>query len=233
MTRLETPRLVLTSWRSEDAGEAFALWGDPEVMRFVGNVHENAERSRAAIEAAIDAEARDGVCLWRLRRRDGEPLGCCGFHVYDGPGSRRAGTRWLELAYHLRPAGWGQGYATEAASACLTYARARGWTHVVAFTAEGNHASRQVLDKLGLSPDGVEEEQTRHLLVLQSPVMAAAESLEALVDEMLADGKLTREELARFEAEMLADGQLSIEERRQIDRLLQAITNGEVTIVEP
>ena len=35
-----------------------------------------------------------------------------------------------------------------------------------------------------------------------------------LVDEMLADGKLTRAELKRFEAELLADGQLSIDERR-------------------
>lgn len=58
------------------------------------------------------------------------------------------------------------------------------------------------------------------------------ESMEALVDEMLADGKLTREELKRFEAEMLADGQLSIEERRQIDRLLNAIAKGEVTVVD-
>lgn len=56
--------------------------------------------------------------------------------------------------------------------------------------------------------------------------------MEALVDEMLADGKLTRQELKRFEAEMLADGELSLDERRQIDRLLEAIANGDVTVVE-
>ena len=56
--------------------------------------------------------------------------------------------------------------------------------------------------------------------------------MAALVDEMLADGKLTREELERFEAEMLADGQLSIDERRQIDRLLEAIAKGVVTVVD-
>ncbi len=62
--------------------------------------------------------------------------------------------------------------------------------------------------------------------------MGSAKSMAALVDEMLADGKLTREELKRFEAEMLADGQLSVDERKQIDRLLKAIANGEVTVVD-
>lgn len=59
-----------------------------------------------------------------------------------------------------------------------------------------------------------------------------SKSMEALVDEMLADGKLTRAELKRFEAELLADGQLSIDERRQIDRLLDAISKGDVTVVD-
>jgi polyhydroxyalkanoate synthesis regulator phasin len=55
-------------------------------------------------------------------------------------------------------------------------------------------------------------------------------SIQVTVDEMLADGKLTREELKRFEAEMLADGSLSVEERRAIDRLLGAIASGQVTL---
>ena len=59
------------------------------------------------------------------------------------------------------------------------------------------------------------------------------QSIQATVDEIVADGKLTRDELKRFEAEMLADGTLSVEERRAIDRLLQAIQSGEVVLEEP
>ena len=55
-------------------------------------------------------------------------------------------------------------------------------------------------------------------------------NIHKTVDELLADGKLTRDELKRFEAEMLADGTLSVEERRAIDRLLQAIASGAVTL---
>lgn len=232
-TVIETARLTLRSWSPEDLREAFGLWSDPQVMADVGAVHENLERTRQALEGARQAEKRDGVCLWRLaRRQDDEPLGCCGFHRYEGPGSTRAGTSWLELAYHLRPSAWGHGYATEAARSCVQWARPRGFTHVVAFATIGNDASHRVLDKLGFVHQHTTDGQTSHQLVLQSPLMGSAKSMAALVDEMLADGKLTREELKRFEAEMLADGQLSVDERKQIDRLLQAIANGEVTVVD-
>ncbi|MCA9622407.1 MAG: hypothetical protein KC731_25465 [Myxococcales bacterium] len=58
-----------------------------------------------------------------------------------------------------------------------------------------------------------------------------SDDIEQLVSEMMADGEITRDELKRFEQKMLADGELSIQERRQIDRLLQAIADGTVTLV--
>ncbi len=166
MTKLVSARLLVTSWALADAPEAFALWGDPAVMRFVGAPHRDVSESRAALVEAIASEERHGVCLWRVVARTGEPLGCCGFHVYEGPGSRRPSTRWLELAYHLRPSAWGRGYATEAATGCLRHAKALGFSHVVALCDPANLGSAHVLDKLAFADDGIEGEQTRHLLVL-------------------------------------------------------------------
>ena len=166
MTKLESARLLLTSWTLADAAEAFALWGDASVMRFVGTPHRDVSRSEDALTEAIASEERHGVCLWRVRAAMQEPLGCCGFHVYDGPGSRRPATRWLELAYHLRRSAWGRGYATEAARRCIEHARTQGWSHVVALCHPHNLASARVLDKLGFVHDGDEGEQTRRLLVL-------------------------------------------------------------------
>lgn len=166
MIELASARLKLTSWTLDDACEAHALWGDPRVMRFVGAPHRDVAQSRATLRDAIDSERGHGVCLWRLRAQTGEPLGCCGFQLYEGPGSGRPSTRWLELAYHLRPSAWGRGFATEAATRCLEHAAAQGWTHVVALHHPQNHRSRRVLSKLGFAEDGVEEEQSRRLLVL-------------------------------------------------------------------
>jgi hypothetical protein len=57
-------------------------------------------------------------------------------------------------------------------------------------------------------------------------------TLEELVAEIVADRKLTRDELKRFEAKMLADGQLSVTERRCIDELLNLIASGKLQIVD-
>jgi RimJ/RimL family protein N-acetyltransferase len=173
--KLATARLELQSWTLDDAAEAHALWGDPHVMRHVGQHHDSPRRTEAALEAAMAAEQVEGVCLWRLTTRTGEPVGCCGFHRYDGPGSRAADATepwrsdWLELAYHLRPSCWGQGYATEAARACLKLAPDLGASHVVAFTAWRHVASRRVLDKLGFRRAGCDEAsgEFRHLLFVR------------------------------------------------------------------
>ena len=58
-----------------------------------------------------------------------------------------------------------------------------------------------------------------------------AENIEALVDEIVADGKLTTEEKKKIDAFMTADGVLSVEERKQIDRVLMMIAKGELEVV--
>ena len=49
----------------------------------------------------------------------------------------------LELGYHLLPEFQGQGLATEAATACVDLARARGVRRLIAIIDPGNLASRR------------------------------------------------------------------------------------------
>ena len=60
----------------------------------------------------------------------------------------------------------------------------------------------------------------------------ADEDFEQVVKEIIADGKLSRAELARFEASMMADGQLSVKERKILDHLLNMIANGELELTD-
>ena len=65
----------------------------------------------------------------------------------------------LELAYHLARPFWGQGYATEAARACLAYARdVLMATRITAGVHPDNPGSRRVLEKMGFHRVGPDPE---------------------------------------------------------------------------
>jgi [ribosomal protein S5]-alanine N-acetyltransferase len=155
----ETERLVLRTWESDDALDAFAIWGDPEVMRYVGAPLADLDSARRTLDRAADAQQRHGVSLWAVvEKASGEVIGACGFHfLADGPE--------LELAYHFKQPFWGRSFATEAASACVFYAtETLGATKISAGVGAGNAASRRVLEKVGFHyerldhSEGVDEE---------------------------------------------------------------------------
>jgi ribosomal-protein-alanine N-acetyltransferase len=80
---------------------------------------------------------------------------------------------WIvELGYYLGRPAWGQGYATEAARACLRYGfETCRLPRVVAVVRTENQASRHVLEKLGLrhDRDGVFYEAEASLMVIDRP----------------------------------------------------------------
>jgi RimJ/RimL family protein N-acetyltransferase len=60
------------------------------------------------------------------------------------------GRRSVELLYAVRSDSWGEGHATEMATAAMAHARRLGLAEVVGFTAITNRASRRVLEKAGM-----------------------------------------------------------------------------------
>jgi ribosomal-protein-alanine N-acetyltransferase len=147
----ETERLRLRTWEPVDFLDAFELWGNPEVMRYVGDPLADHEAARRTLERACEAQSRYGVSLWAMEEKaTGKLLGACGFHfVSDWP--------VLELAYHLKPAHWQQGLATEAARGCVRYGvDVLKAVKITASVQVGNVASRRVLEKLGFHPERIE-----------------------------------------------------------------------------
>lgn len=145
---IETERLLLRSWRDEDLEPFHAMGQDPEVMR-----HVRPMRGRDDCEAAIArhraAEARHGFCFWVLERKsDGAFLGFCGLRhgVPETPIARD-----IEAGWRLASAYWGQGYAREAASACLDWAfETLGVPRIVAITVAANTRSWGLMERLGM-----------------------------------------------------------------------------------
>jgi ribosomal-protein-alanine N-acetyltransferase len=92
---------------------------------------------------------RHGFGYWTVRRSDalnGEPLGFCGLKEME-----LHGRPVLNLFYRLDPAAWGNGFATEAATAVVTWAAMnRPGRPLIARVRPGNVASLRVATHAGL-----------------------------------------------------------------------------------
>jgi RimJ/RimL family protein N-acetyltransferase len=144
-----TTRLVLTPVSLADVEDLVLLHGDPEVAFWTG------PWTTAAVEAWVtemaNRWARDRVGKWLARERlDGSLVGRGGFTRIDLDGEMV-----LELGWALRDARTGRGYATELGQAALAWASEhQPGVPVVAFTEVHNHASRAVMERLGMRPVG-------------------------------------------------------------------------------
>ena len=145
---IETDRLILRRWRAEDAVPFHAMCQDAETMRYLGPL-----MSRADAEATVtrmNAVADEhGTCFWAVERRaDGKFLGFCG--IKPGPaGTPIAGEP--EIGWRLARETWGQGFAREAAAACLADAWRRGEERVFAITVPANERSWGLMIRLGMT----------------------------------------------------------------------------------
>ncbi len=150
---LTTDRLVLRTPEEGDLAMLRAYEADAEAMRYIGDgVTHRPEHAAATLAGFLAEWARVGHGRWTVALRDtGEAIGDCGFVRWrEGEADARP-----ELAYGFVRTAWGQGYATEAASAALEWAWAMlPFDEIVALTHPGNAASQRVLAKLGFEVAG-------------------------------------------------------------------------------
>lgn len=150
---IETERLELDELAVDrDELFVFQLLNEPGFLDNIGDREVNdLEGARAYIETGpVASYAANGFGLWRVvTKSDGHSIGICGLVRRDGLGDPDVGYAFLESS-------WGQGYAAEAAAATLVYARGKlGLERIVAITKPSNAASIRVLEKIGLTFDGV------------------------------------------------------------------------------
>jgi len=146
---LETERLRLRRWAEADVGPFAEMNADPEVMEFFPRALTRVESDELVerIEAGFE---RDGFGLWAVEVR--ETGGFVGFAGLNRVGFEARFTPAVEVGWRLARAAWGNGYATEAGRAALTFGFARvGLTEIVSFTTAANHRSRAVMERLGMA----------------------------------------------------------------------------------
>jgi ribosomal-protein-alanine N-acetyltransferase len=101
--------------------------------------------------------------MWAVDERDGDAVvGIAGLIWVEGHGPE------VEAAYLIRRDRWGRGYATEALREILRIGHAElGLERIVALAYPDNHASRHVMMKAGMRPQGTaaayDHDLTRHV----------------------------------------------------------------------
>jgi RimJ/RimL family protein N-acetyltransferase len=147
MQILETCRLILREFRSDDVDALARVLSDPETMRFYP-----APCDRAGVEAWVSRNVRryavHGHGLWAMiLKANGELVGDCGLTVQEVDGVDE-----IEIGYHVRRNLWGQGLATEAARACRDFGFARlPVERIISLIRPENLSSRRVAEKNGMT----------------------------------------------------------------------------------
>ena len=146
--QIKTDRLLLRQWSEEDRLPFHLMSSDPEVMRYFPKPLSANEADELILRLSDEIEQLGfGVCAVECRETK-EFIGCVGLHKlvdqYDF-------APCVEIAWRLAKSAWGQGYATEAASASLKHAFTElGMDEVVALTARVNQPSQKVMQRLGM-----------------------------------------------------------------------------------
>lgn len=148
---LRTERLVVTTWLPDDLDDLHRLHSDAIAMRYLGGRTETRAESEARLARYLDEQSSQGWTKWRVVTGDDRFVGRAGFGVWDDD---------RELGYALLRPWWGDGLATEVATALVDWHRRHpaprtsergGSMDLWGFADIDNTASVRVLAKTGLT----------------------------------------------------------------------------------
>lgn len=149
MFLFETERLGMRLLEPSDLNDIMTFWGDREVMRYCGGPGTR-ERELRAVEYYAELQQHRSLSVYGVfEKNDKCMIGACGFNPGEAEDE-------AELIYHFAKPYWGKGFATEAARACISYARSvQSIERIVASIDPQNVASGKILEKLGFLYEGM------------------------------------------------------------------------------
>jgi ribosomal-protein-alanine N-acetyltransferase len=157
---ITTKRLLLRELAAEDEAALYALEADPALYRYRDSGPPSKDEICAFLHRTRDALIRDPHLFYALAvvvPADGRLIGVVTLTI----------TNWelgqAELGYRLSPAYWGQGYASEAAQALVTFGFSTlGLHRIYALCHPDNAGSQRVMEKLGMRYEGHLREDWRY-----------------------------------------------------------------------
>ena len=150
--KIETERLLLRHMKVSDARDMYDYAHRPEVTRYLlWAPHDSLEYTRTYLKQ-VERCYRQGTFhdFGVILKEDNRFIGTCGFARIDEANAT------AEAGYVLNPDHWGKGLATEALRAVIALGfEKRGFNRIEARYMVDNHASRRVMEKSGMSFEGI------------------------------------------------------------------------------
>jgi len=148
---IETGRLALRPAVDADRAAIAVMNADPRVGAWLGGARDRAQ-SDAFVDRVMAHDREHGFGFWVVERKaDTRVIGMTG--VWWVPPEMNMAPA-VEIGWRFHPDAWGQGYATEAATAALAHGfEALKLAEIIAFTARTNLASQAVMRRIGMRHD--------------------------------------------------------------------------------
>lgn len=148
---IETDRLILRSWKSEDRIPFAEMNSNTNVMHYFPAPLSEDESNKFVERIISELEDFDFGLYAVEIKETGEFIGYVGFHrfTFDMPFA----PNW-EIGWRISDKFWHKGYATEAAAACIDYAHEHKLCNkLFSFTAVPNLPSENVMKRIGMNFD--------------------------------------------------------------------------------
>ena len=147
MIILKTRRLVFRELALQDVDALCRILADRETMKYYPRPYTK-EETKAWIEKSLKSYEENGYGLWAIDlKTNGLFIGQCGISNQNIDGITVP-----EIGYHIDKNHWNNGYATEAASACLEYGFGKlGLDEIFIHTYIRNLPSIRIAEKIGMT----------------------------------------------------------------------------------
>ena len=148
----ETRRLILRNYIIDDLNNVHRLKSEPMVWHFSTKVASNKMEDSETYLKGILKNYSENNCDFQalFLKETGEYIGEAGILAHIMPNNKAI------LGYNLLPEYWGNGYATEITKALVKYLfEVEKAERIEALVADGNGASRKVLEKSGFMQEGL------------------------------------------------------------------------------
>lgn len=149
---ISTARLGLRKWGDTDYLPFAKMNKDIDVMKYFPKTLTDEET--ASLIYRIDAHfEKHGFCLFAVEKlATKEFIGFTGFMV---PSFESFFTPCIEIGWRIKKEEWNNGYATEAAKACLRYGfETLQFEKIYSFTSAINIKSEKLMQKIGMIKEG-------------------------------------------------------------------------------
>lgn len=154
---LETERLILRHLTHADLADLHAIYSNPDVVRYIPDAPTTVEETKREIEWFQNGHPKHPeLGLWAtIHKETGKFTGRCGLLPWTLVGQAE-----VEVAYLIDKNFWGQGLATEAAQAIVTYAAEKlRLSRLICLIDHENQASIRVAEKIGMAFERAGEDE--------------------------------------------------------------------------